>query len=306
MKPTSNNETVSEPLIPGYVNGAVAIICAAVLLALVALGPLGTGAIVYRSSGSAILQIEGNDITNLFVMVPLLLIGGALALAKRDGAKYFLVLTPITIMYYALSVGIGQEWGNVNYPGNVEHYFWLFLVLIIGGLVLLVGSLSMFTNGDAPRFQTKGLRAFVGLTVLFLVLFGAMWVMQTIEVINTGDLADGSYSAAPTSFWVIRYLDLGISIPVGFIALFMMLSRPERAYRLVLLFFGFFVTTATAVNAMAIMQLLNNDPAARSLGPGIAIFLVLGALSYTLLYVMVREKVAAWRGKVIEGRASRT
>jgi glucan phosphoethanolaminetransferase (alkaline phosphatase superfamily) len=119
--------------------------------------------------------------------------------------------------------------------------------------------------------------------------------MQTLEVINTGDLADGSYSAAPTSFWTIRYLDLGISIPVGFIALFMLLSKPERAYSLVLLFFGFFVTTATAVNAMAVMQLLNNDPAAQSLGPGIAIFAVLGVLSYSLLYYLVRDKVAAWR-----------
>lgn len=295
MNASTNDQNINEPLIPWYVNGATAIICAIVLLALVVLGPLGTGSIEYRSSESAIMQIEGNDLTNLIVMVPLLLIGGALALMRRDGAKYFLILTPITVMYYALSVGIGQEWGNVNYPGNVERYFFLFLALIIGGLILLVGSLSMFSRRDAPKFRTKGLRVFVGLTVLFLLLFGAMWVMQTIEVINTGDMADGSYSAAPTSFWAIRYLDLGISIPVGFIASFMLLSKPERAYSLVLLFFGFFVTTATAVNAMALMQLLNNDPAAQSLGPGIAIFAILGALSYGLLYYMVREKVAEWR-----------
>jgi hypothetical protein len=279
------------------VNGVVAIVCAVVLVALVALGPLGTGSIVYRTSTSGVLQIEGNDITNLFVMVPLLLVGGALALMKRDGAKYFLILAPITIMYYALSVGIGQEWGNPSYPGNVERYFFLFLALIVGGLILLIGSLSMFSRRDAPKFRTKGLRLFVGLTVLFLVLFGAMWAMQTVEVINTGDLADHSYSTAPTSFWVIRYLDLGVSIPVGFIALFMLLSRPERAYSLVLLFFGFFVTTATAVNAMAVMQLVNNDPAAQSLGPGIAIFAILGVLAYYLLYYMVRDKIAAWRGK---------
>jgi hypothetical protein len=296
-------QTSNEPLIPGYVNGVVAIVCAVVLVALVALGPLGTGSIVYRTSTSGVLQIEGNDITNLFVMVPLLLVGGALALMKRDGAKYFLILAPITIMYYALSVGIGQEWGNPSYPGNVERYFFLFLALIVGGLILLIGSLSMFSRRDAPKFRTKGLRLFVGLTVLFLVLFGAMWVMQTLEVINTGDLVDGSYSAAPTSFWVIRYLDLGVSIPVGFIALFMLLSKPERAYSLVLLFFGFFVTTATAVNAMAVMQLMNNDPAAQSLGPGIAIFAVLGVLSYSLLYYLVRDKVAAWRGKRVDGGA---
>ena len=296
MQNTYNQNETPEPLIPIRAIGVVAIICAAVLLALALLGPLGSGSIVYRSSESAIMQVEGNDISNLFLMVPLLLIGGVLALMRRDGAKYLLVLTPITLMYYALSVGIGQEWASV--PGNVERYFFLFLALIIGGLVLLIGTMSMFSRLDAPHFKARGLRLFVGLTVLFLVLFGAMWMMQTIEVMNTGDLADHSYTAAPTAFWTIRYLDLGISIPVGFIALYLLLSKPERAYSLVLLFFGFFVTTATAVNAMGIAQVLSNDTA-QNLVPMLAVFMILGALAYGLLYYMVRDKVALWRNTSI-------
>lgn len=281
--------TTEGELIPWYVTGATALVCAVVLLLMAALGPMGTGDIVYRTSESALYQNQGQDLADIFLIAPLLLIGGALQLMRRDSAKYILVLTPITLMYTGLSLGIGQEWAT--YPGNVESYFWLFLSLIIGGLVLLVGTLSQFTAADAPRFKRKGLRTFVILTGLALLLFAAMWIGQVNEVIATGDLSDGSYSDAPNVFWVIRYLDLGISMPVGLLALFLLWSRPERAYGLVLLFFGFFITMAVTVNAMALVQVLNHDPAAASMGPGIAIFPVLAVLSFVGLFYLIRHRL---------------
>ena len=51
------------------------------------------------------------------------------------------------------------------------------------------------------------------MTVFFL-LFAVMWISQIQQVTSTGDLPDGSYKEAPTVFWVIRYLDLGISIRI--------------------------------------------------------------------------------------------
>jgi len=290
-----NHEDGEGPLLPLRALGAVAILCAAVLVALAALGPLGTEMIQYRSSQSGIWQIEGNDLANLVLMVPLLLAGGILALMGRDGAKYLLILTPVTLMYYGLSVGIGQEWSDPAIAGNVEDFFLLHLALIVGGLLLLVGSMSMFSPRDAPAFKPRGLRLFVGLTALFLVLFTFMWFSQVMEVQSVGDLADGSYSAAPTSFWAIRFLDLGISVPVGFLSLYLLMVQPKRAYHLVLLFFGFFVTTATAVNSMALLQLVHGDPAAQALGPGLAVFAVLGVLAYALLYFVVKDKVQGWR-----------
>lgn len=191
---------------------------------------------------------------------------------------------------YFFNVGIGQEWSTTTYTGNVENYWWLFLTLVIGGLVLLIGSLSMFMEKDAPEFKPKSLRIYVGLVFVFLLLFAAMWVSQILQVINTGDLADGSYTAAPTAFWAIKYLDLGVSIPVGFIALFLLLSKPKKAYPLLLLFFGFFITTGTAVNAMAIMQIVNKDPAIASMGASIAVFPILGILAYGSLFYLIKDK----------------
>lgn len=276
-------------LIPWYVTGAAALICAAVLIIMAALGPLGSGDIQYHTSQSGEWQLMGQALTDMFLIMPLLVAGGVLQLMRKDSSKYLLVLTPITLMYTGLSVGIGQEW--TAYPGNAESFFWIFLTLIIGGLLLLVGTLPRFVDKDAPVFSRRGLGLFVVLTVLSLLFFTKMWVGQITDVVALGDLSDGSYSDSPNAFWAVRYLDLGICVPLGFLALFMLVSRPQKAYRLVLLFFGFLITMAVTVNAMAVVQALNGDPSIAATGAGLVIFPVMLALMLTGLFYLVRQKL---------------
>lgn len=274
-----------DQLLPRPLVGSVAIVCAVVLAAVAILGPLVLGTIEYRTSTSGVWQIEGADVVNLFLVTPILLLGGILHLMGRPGSRYLLILPPVTLMYTGLSVGMGQEWGDPAYDGNVEQYAWLFLVLIIGGLVLLIASLSMFTERDAPAFKPRNLRIYVAVMSLFLLLFAMMWLSELAEVISTGDTSTGSYEATPTLWWIVRYLDLGITIPLGFVGLFLLLTRTRQAYPLVLLFFGFFVTLGTAVLSMGIVMTLNDDPEAQ---PGaLLIFATLAALSWVgLLYLL--------------------
>ncbi len=51
MNTSTSNPAMDEPLIPWYVNGVVAIICAAVLIALVALGILSYALLYYMVRG---------------------------------------------------------------------------------------------------------------------------------------------------------------------------------------------------------------------------------------------------------------
>jgi len=177
---------------------------------------------------------------NLLLITPILLIGGILHAVRKDGSKYFLILPPITLTHTGLSIGIGQEWSNPSYSGNAEDFFWLYMVLVIGGLVLLVAGLSMFTVKDTPVFKRRSLRICVVVMGVFLLMFAAMWVSELFQVI-------GSYGDAPTLFWVIRYFDLGITIPLGFLSFALLLTKPKKAYPLILLFFGFFITMGTPV-----------------------------------------------------------
>ncbi|MHA2174977.1 MAG: hypothetical protein ACXACP_00820 [Candidatus Hodarchaeales archaeon] len=271
-----------------YAIGSTALICAGALALLAILGPLGLDILKHKASQSAIYQIQGQDLVNLLLLAPLCLIGGILHFKRNENAKYFLVLVGIYIfLYTGLAYGIGQEWGM--YEGNVEQYFWLFYILIIGGLVLIISSLSMFNETDAPEFNTKSLRIYIGLMVLFLAMFSMMWLQEILEVVTTGDTSTGSYSESPNVFWVIRYFDLGITLPLGFIGLYLLGTRPKKAYPLMLAFYGFFVTLSTAVVAMGAMMVLSNDPMVQT--EGLFIFPILALLAWTGFFYLIKAKL---------------
>jgi len=278
-----------DQLFPWYFVGAVAVLCGVAVAALAVLGPLVLGSIEYRTSESGVWQVEGGDIVNLILVAPILIIGGVLHLMRRPGSKYLLVLPPVTLMYNGLSLGIGQEWSDSSYTGNVEQYAWLFLVLLIGGLVLLVASLSMFSTRDTPAFKPKNLRIYVAVMSLFLLLFALMWLSELAGVMSAGGESLESYNETPTLFWTIRYLDLGITIPLGFMGLYLLLTRPERSYPLVLLFFGFFVTLGTSVLSMGIVMTVNDDPGAQA--GALPIFGTLAALSWVGLLYLLWDKL---------------
>jgi len=285
----SRNQFGNEQLLPWYVVGVAALVCGVALLAISLLGPLWLESIQYRTSQSGIWQTEGGDLVNLILMVPLLLIGGVLQMLRRDGAKYFLVLTPLTLMYVGLSLGLGQEWGNPEYTGNVENYAWLYLVIIIGGLLLLISTLSMFRPEDAPEFKPRGLKIYVAVMALFLLLFALMWMSELVEVISTGNTSSGSYEETPVVWWLVRYFDLGITIPLGFVALYLLLTKPRRAYAMVLLFFGFFVTLGSGVLAMALVMIANDDPTMQA--TALPVFGALAALAWGGLLFLLKDRL---------------
>lgn len=296
MSTTGMTNAGNEALIPRFVVVVSAFISAFAIAALALLGPLWLGAIEYRTSQSGLWQIQGADFVNLVLVAPILLIGGALHLFRRDGSRYFLILPPVTLMYTGLSLGLGQEWGNPAYPGNVEQYAWLFLILIIGGLVMLVSSMPLFTERDAPDFKPRSLRIYVGVMMLFLLMFAAMWLSELVQVMGGGDVAGDAYSQTPTLWWAVRYLDLGFTIPLGFLALFLLLTKPKRAYSLVLLFFGFFITLGTAVLSMGIMMTINDDPQAQA--GSLPVFAMLAILSWVGLLYLVKDKLPGIRRSV--------
>ncbi len=84
------------------------------------------------------------------------------------------------------------------------------------------------------------------------------------------------------------------SLIMRWVALMLLLSKPKKAYPLLLLFFGFFLTIGTAVNACAVIEAVNMDVSiiSGSDAGGLVIFPVLGALTYGGFYYLIRSKVA--------------
>lgn len=94
---------------------------------------------------------------------------------------------------------------------------------------------------------------------LFLLIFAVMWIKEILEVIRTGTAR--GYDISPMAFWLVRVFDLGFSIPLGFISIYLLWARPDKAYPVICLLYGFFFTQILAVNAMGWAMFLRHDPA---------------------------------------------
>lgn len=239
--------------------GLIAIVAGIVLIYLAVIGPLFLGLIKYRTPEVINNQLVGQDLINMIVVGPLLLAGGILLWLRKTLAKYLLILTPLFLIYYALSYTIGWEWGSAQYPGNNEKYFFYFLFILIAALLIMLYCLSVFPKNVSAHFKKTSLAIYSALFVFFLLIFAAMWIKEVMEVIKTGTTR--GYDISPIAFWLVRVFDLGFSIPLGLLSVYLLWTRAEKAYPIIFLFYGFFFTQILAVNAMGWMMFIKHDPA---------------------------------------------
>jgi hypothetical protein len=238
--------------------GLVALATALVLVYLAVQGPLVRGVLTYKTAAIVNNQLLGQDAVNLALMAPLLLAAGVLLLLRKPLAKYLLIATPLFLIYYALSYTIGWEWSSPVYAGNNERYFFLFLFILIAALIALIYSLAVFPKNVESHFKKGALAVYSAVFVVFLLVFAGMWAKEVLEVAATGTTR--AYDIAPTAFWMVRVFDLGFSIPLGLISVYLLWARPNKAFPVICLFYGFFFTQIVAVLAMGWMMFLKNDP----------------------------------------------
>lgn len=273
---------------------ALIALTSALNLAFISLGgPLALNIIKYRFSEATEWQVMGQDLANLLILAPICLIGGILLLRDNKGAYTWLALPGLYMMYTGMSYAIGNEWSHPAYQNigaNVESYSFFLIWMSVSGLILLVYSIPHIDTQDAPDLNPNVRKVIVGLMTVLLTLFTFMWLGEMFEVANTGTLAGSTaYEDGPTLFWVIRTFDLSLSFPLGFISIYLLATRPKKAYPLLLAFFGFFVTMGTAVVLMAVVMVLNNDPSVQV--PLLVILPTLMILSYSCFFLLVREKI---------------
>lgn len=263
--------------------GILAIASGLVLIYLAVMGPMVSGRIHYKTADFINNQLVGQDAVNLAVLSPLLLLGGAALLLRKASGKYLLILTPLFLIYYALSYTIGWEWSAPGYSGNSEKYFFLYLFVLITAVIILLYTLAVFPRDRSARFSKAGLGVYSGLMAAFLLIFASMWVKEVLEVMATG--TSRGYAAAPTAFWLVRVFDLGFTIPLGLVSLYLLWARPRSSYPIQFLFYGFFLTMILAVEAMGFMMFLKKDPT--FLARDLAVFSVLAAIvAFGFVYVL--------------------
>lgn len=221
-------------------------------------GPLFLHHIKYKTAEVINNQLVGQDIVNMFILSPILIIGGIALFFRKQISKYLLIMTPLYLIYFVLSYTIGCEWSSTKYTGNSESYTFYFLFILISSLVLLLYSLSIFPKNVESRFKKKGLALYSVLFTVFMLIFASMWIKEVLEVVSTGTTR--AYDIAPAAFWLVRIFDLGFTVPFGLISVYLLWVKPDTTYPVQFMFYGFFLTMIIAVNSMGLMMFLNNDP----------------------------------------------
>jgi hypothetical protein len=262
----------------------VALAAGLTLVFLAIQGPLVRGVITYKTAPGIMGQLAGQDAVNLGLLAPLLIVGTGGLFLRKAWAKSLLIATPLFLIYYVLSYTVGWEWGFSAYSGNSERYFFLYLFVLVAALVILLYTLAVFPKNVESRLKRGGLAVYSAVFALFLVVFAGMWVQEVREVIATG--TSRGYDIAPTAFWLVRVFDLGFSIPLGLISVYLLWARPNKAFPVVSLFYGFFFTQIVAVNAMGWAMFLKKDPT--FLWRDLVVFTVL-ALIIAFGFVYVRR-----------------
>ena len=252
------------------------------LVAVALLGPLGLKLLSYATSPSGLYQLMGQDAANLLIG-PVFIIGAVLFLKKRRSGERILAMSPLFLFYYGLSVGVGIEWNSTVYSGNSHLAFPLFLLFVISSIFLGVTAVGVFKNRTMRPLSRRFLLIYTIVFTIFLLMFAAMWLAEVKDVMQTG--TSRGYGETPTAFWMIRYLDLGICIPLGFLSLYLLWTRPGSSAVVQMLFYGFFLTMALSVNAMGFVMFLKNDShyrlAQQFVFLGLALLTITGAAAVT-------------------------
>jgi len=282
-----NNNNFSNSFERNFV-AIIAILSAFTLIYLSIQGPMFLGNIKYKTAEVVNNQLIGQDIINLVLLSPILFLSGIGLILKKNYAKYLLLMTPLFLIYYALSYTIGWEWSNSEYTGNNQHYFFFFLFVLVSSIIFMMYTLSIFPKNVECTFKKRGLTIYSILMIFFLFVFASMWIAEVVELTKTG--MTRGYDIAPTAFWLVRTFDLGFTIPLGLISIYLLWVRPQSSYPIQFMFYGFFFTMIIAVNAMGIMMLIKNDPT--FLWRDLLVFLSLAIIIFIgFVYIMKNYKV---------------
>jgi hypothetical protein len=265
--------------------GLLAVVTGVLLIYLAIQGPLFLGNIHYKSAPVIDNQIIGQDVVNLFLLSLISIAGGIALWLRKAVAKYLLLSTPLYLIYFVLSYTIGCEWSSPIYSGNSEKYFFHFLFILVAAVLVMVYSLSVFPKDRVARFNKKGLVVYSSILAVFLLVFAAMWMKEVFEVMATGTAR--GYDIAPTAFWLVRVFDLGFTIPLGVLSVYLLWTRPASSFPIQFMFYGFFTTMIVAVNAMGIIMWLKKDPT--FLFRDLAVFLILGVIVFVGFFYILRN-----------------
>ena len=259
---------------------AASALLAPLMAAVTLLGPVGADRLVHRTSDTTLNQLIGSDLAALLVAAPLALLAAVLVARGHRAGPLLATGVGVYAAYTYAQVIVGQEY--LRLPGNIERFFPLLLMIFVLGEVLVVlGWRQSRPDLPAPSRRVERSTGWV-LVLVAIFLVGGLH-LPTMLTAWSDPASMTEYASAPTPFWLVKLMDLGVVVPAAVVTGLGLLRGAAWARRVTYPFLTGYAVLSTSVLSMALVMLVNGDPdASVGLASGFALFTAaLGALLVT-------------------------
>ena len=242
------------------------------------LGPLALGRVRYHVVGDVENQVVGGDLVALVLVAPVCLLAGLLIL-RGHRAGHVLALAPTAfVMYLYTQLAVGGEFAAL--PGTSERVFPLILALFwLAGAGFVMAWRSVDVAALPPL--SDPLRHAVGAVLLLIAVFLTLGLhLRGLVDVVGGPPYDVAYAQGPTVFWIVKWMDLGLVVPLSVLTAVGVLRRAPWAALLTYAVIGWGALLGSAVAAMGVVMVVNHDPSAST---GVAVVFGCFALAFWAL-----------------------
>lgn len=249
------------------------------------IGPLGFDWMTFRVSDDAVTQFKGGEIVSLGVVAPLLVLAGWLW-SRGHGLAAPLAIGPALYACYTYTTAVlGQE--PTLYPGNVEKFYPLLTGLVLAGGITAFVAWDRLSRSPIAARPHPPQRALAWSFIVLGAFFALTWAAQ-VRLVYIGEAPD-AYKTGPSLFWLIKFLDFAICIPV-LIATGIGLHRASpTARKASFAVAGFATCLIGAVFAMAIALQVTDDPSAS------VVLLVATGIATVIIAGLTVRLMQTWR-----------
>lgn len=242
----------------GRVLGTALASLGGLIIVYVVLGPLVLDVIHFRTTPSGLNQVRGGDLAALVVVAPVCMAVGRLAWRGHPAAPVLALAPAMFAMYMYSQLILGNEY--LHLPGNVERFFPLLLAMFLLAAAIMLSCWGITQPEELPASSQRLQR---GSGILLVVM--AAFVVVGIHLPGLADAlrdhpSGAAYLAMPTTFWVVKFYDLGIVAPAALTVGVGLLRRRQWARKPAYAILGGYVLLGWSVAGMAWSMLLSGDP----------------------------------------------
>lgn len=229
------------------------------------LGPFVADAVRYPWSASMRNQAIALEAFSLFVVAPLCVLAGVLAL-RGHGAAPLVAFGPAAYAAYMfVQYVVGPEY--TSYPAVLPLHLAVF-VLGAGTAVAAWAAVDRL-----PRPGRRSERRYAVLLLLLLAAFVVSRYLPALLAGSGGEPLPAEFRDDVSMFWSILLLDLGIVVPATVAAAVALFRGADWGSKALYLILGWFALVPPSVAAMGIVMVANDDPNA-SVGQTIVLTVV--------------------------------